>query len=218
MKENRNAIYITTLLTIATLASAIFITYSEKIHKMFENPDFVVNCLIGIFSGSILALIVAIINYSVIKRQELTEFANFINCLNIEIVPVYYLFTGGERNIEHEIKLILSIYRCLVEKFHMKPCKLSFLFPKTKIEKKVDEIMEIVGELYKKVLDTKLLIDKYEFDMVCVNELDEKIQSLFMHLRNYDGEELFTNILSKKHEELLSLSHLEYQQSGKISF
>lgn len=116
---------------------------------MFENPDFVVNCLIGIFSGSILALIVAIINYSVIKRQELTEFANFINCLNIEIVPVYYLFTGGERNIEHEIKLILSIYRCLVEKFHMKPCKLSFLFPKTKIEKKVDEIMEIVGELYK---------------------------------------------------------------------
>lgn len=38
MKENRNAIYITTLLTIATLASAIFITYSEKYIRCLRIP------------------------------------------------------------------------------------------------------------------------------------------------------------------------------------
>ena len=52
MRENKNAIYITLGIIITSLAVAILITYCECVNKKFLNPDFVVNCLIGIFTGS----------------------------------------------------------------------------------------------------------------------------------------------------------------------
>lgn len=216
MKENRNAIYITSILTVVTLTLAIFITYSECVHGLFLHPEFIVNCLLGIFAGAILGLIISIINYFVEVRVELTEYTSFINCLNIIIIPIYNLFKGGKRNCEYEITFILELYNFLMQNLHMKAIKLCFILPHTKIERKMDEILEMTTELYKKVLNTKLLIDKYKLGIITYIELDANISELFLYLRNYHGDRLFTNVLTEKHEELIKMVHLKFGSSGKI--
>lgn len=216
MKENRNAIYVTTILmTISLLLSGI-ITYNTKIRNFFMQPDFIVNCLLGIFASSMLALIIASINYSVMKSYELTEYANFINCLNISIIPIYNIFKEeGERNIDHEIEIILSIYEILKENLHMKPSRFYFLLPGKKLENKIDEIVGITCELYKKVLDVKLLIDKYKFKCISLETLDFEVRKLFLYLRDYGDDLLFTNMLTQKHEEYIELAHLQYSHKEK---
>lgn len=218
MRENRNAIYVTIILTGISLILSGVITYCERIRILFLQPDFIVNCFLGLFSGSILALVIASINYSATKRRELTEYANFVNCLNISIIPIYNLFKNGERNLDYELEIIISVYNILVANLHMKPSKFYFLIPKQKVEKKIDEILALTFELYEKILDLKLLADKYKFKCISQEELDCEIMEFFLYLRNYhdESEILYTNVLTKKHKEFLKLAHLQYTHSGKI--
>ncbi len=215
MRENRNAIYVLAIVDILTLSFSIMVTYVEEINVLFISPDFVVNCMMGIFTGAFLGMIIAIINYTVEKRREMTAYANYINCLNITIMPIYNLFKGGERNLEHEISIILIIYNYLLENLHMKPNKIYMLIPHTELEKKLDETIEMTTELYKKVLNVKMQIDKYKFGIIDVSKLEEIMNHFYLYLRNYDGDELFVNILTKKHEEFIKLSHLQYSHDGK---
>lgn len=217
MKENRNAIYVTLILLCISFLLSVAITYYDSVRILFLYPDFVVNCLLGIFTGSFLSLVIATINYSVIKKAELTEYANFINCLNISIIPIYSLFKDGKRNIDYEIEIILNVYQLLVTNLHMRPSRFYFFIPKRKLEKKIDETLVLTFDLYKKVLNLKLLIDKYQFKCISFLELDSEIMGFFIHLRNFDGDKLYTNVLTQKHNELLKLAHLGYTFDGKLN-
>lgn len=81
MKENRNAIYVTLVITTVALGLAIVFEYNEKLNDLLPKADFIINCLLGIFSGALLAMIVATINYRVEKKKFLTERINFVGCL-----------------------------------------------------------------------------------------------------------------------------------------
>lgn len=73
MKENRNAIYVTLVITTVALGLAIVFEYNEKLNELLPRADFIINCLLGIFSGSILALITAVINYRVERKRNEQE-------------------------------------------------------------------------------------------------------------------------------------------------
>lgn len=219
MRENRNAIYITFVLTIVSLMCAIAITYFEGVAKLFLQPQFIADTMLSIFTGSILALVIAIVNYQVIKRKELVEYANYINCLVIKIMPIYNLFrNNGERNIEYEITNILLIYDTLVEGVHIKANSIFFLLPNTRLEKQLNEILDSLAGLYKKVMVCKFAIDQYKFSCITEKEVDAAICELFMFLRNDDRGDMYTNTLSDMHKELLQLSKLKYEKSEKIDF
>ena len=49
MKENRNAIYVTLVITIVSLGLAIIFEYNEKLNDLLPKADFIINCLLGIF-------------------------------------------------------------------------------------------------------------------------------------------------------------------------
>ena len=218
MKENRNAAYYTLVITVVSLICAIIIRYNPIIYNLIAHPDFIIDCLLGIFTGAFLSLILALIQYNSIKRHELTEYANFINCLNINIIPIYNLFRGGERNLEYEISLILNIYSRLEERLHMKATESHFFIKQNRIEKQVDEMVEMTVELYSKILDVKQNIDKYRFEMIDESTINRSISDLFMFLRNYDHGELYTNVLGRKHNKLLDIAGLNYQYSKKLNF
>ena len=88
MKENRNAIYVTLVITTVALGLAIVFEYNEKLNELLPRADFIINCLLGIFSGSILALITAVINYRVERKRIITELLNFTQCLILELMPL----------------------------------------------------------------------------------------------------------------------------------
>ena len=218
MRENRTAIYITLILSIISLMSAVAITYFETVSRLFLQPQFVADTMLSIFAGAILSLIIAIINYQVMRKKELVEYANYINCLIIKIMPIYNLFRNGERNLEYEIENVLIIYDILEDGIHMKVNNFFFLVPNTKVEKKINEIFNSLTILYTKVMDCKFAIDKYRFKCIAEKELDDIISNLFLFLRNDDKGELYTNTLSDMHKDLLQLSKLKYEKSEKIDF
>ena len=217
MRENKNAIYITLGIIITSLAVAILITYCECVNKKFLNPDFVVNCLIGIFTGSFLSCIIAIVNYCVERKRLLVKEVVFLDELILQIVPIYYLFKNGQRNLEHEMQILSGIHVRLRDQIHLQPNEFQFFLPKTKIEKKLNEIDEILIELYSKVDNIKRLIDQYEFELIDDEVLDEKISEVYMYLRNYKGD-LFTNVLGEKQKELSILAKLKFDYELKMDF
>lgn len=109
MKENRNAIYVTLVITIVALGLAIVFEYNEKLNELLPRADFIINCLLGIFSGSILALITAVINYRVERKRIITELLNFTQCLILELMPLNnLLFEGGNFDSQKQIEIIES--------------------------------------------------------------------------------------------------------------
>ena len=48
MKENRNAIYVTLVITIVSLGLAIIFEYNAKLNDLLPKADFIINCLRGI--------------------------------------------------------------------------------------------------------------------------------------------------------------------------
>ena len=102
MKENRNAIYVTLVITIVSLGLAIIFEYNEKLNDLLPKADFIINCLLGIFSGALLAMLIAIINYRVEKKKFLTERINFVECLILELMPLNNLvLENGTHNLEN---------------------------------------------------------------------------------------------------------------------
>ena len=87
MRENRNAIYITMVIALMSLLLASLIEYCECISKKISHSDFIVNCFLGVFSGAMLALIIAVINYRVERKRFITERINFVGCLILELCP-----------------------------------------------------------------------------------------------------------------------------------
>ena len=140
-----------------------------------------------------------------------------INCLNITIIPIYNLYKKGKRNLEFEITIVMTIYNFLFENLHMKPCIVCFVLPHTKIEKKIDEMVSMTVELYKKLVKVKMEIDGYKFSMVSQDDLEIVLGEFFDYLRNYKDDDLFTNVLTDKHTELLKLAKLQYAHDGKLN-
>lgn len=216
MKENRNAVYVTLILSIISLALSILLTYVWKMPE-YMNQDFIVDCLLGVFTGAILSLIIAIINYNVLKRQAIAEFVSFINAFNVSIVPMFYLFKDAERNVEIEIEMINKWNDFLLQNYHMQINKIHLFNEKSKLAKKIDEISDMITELYILICETNNYIKQYEFRIISLDELDKQLIKLFMYMRNYkDTNDFFTNILSIKQDELQKLADLEYNKVQKM--
>ena len=134
MKENRNAIYVTLVITIVSLGLAIIFEYNEKLNDLLPKADFIINCLLGIFSGALLAMLIAIINYRVEKKKFLTERINFVECLILELMPLNNLvLENGKHNLENEENIIKNVYYLMRDYVHMRPKKFQTFFQKSKI-------------------------------------------------------------------------------------
>ncbi len=217
MRENRNAIYITACIAVVSLTMAAVITYCSTIQNLFLNADFAVNCLIGIFTGAFLSLIAAIINYRVERQRLLTVEVSFLSGLILEIIPIYYLFQGGYSNLEHETRIIDNIYQIMNAHIHLEPKELQFFCKKSKIEKQLDYIIDMLIELFAKIESSKRAIDRYEFQMIEEDELQDNLQELYIYLRDYKGQ-IFTNALGDERDKLSELAKLQFSHKLKTNF
>lgn len=217
MKENRIAIIIMIFMAVISLVMSIIIEYIEKANDWFINPDFIISCMLGLFSGAFLALLIAIINYNIIKKSKCVEFINLMNCLCLKLMPIYNIFKPeASREYKYCIEIIMDVYDYLLSNYHMKSCEIEFLFRKSKSNEIIDSSMEMINELYQKVLNIKLDIHKYEFQIITEEELIEKIDELLIYLRNYGSDKnLYTNVLSTKQNDLQNKLNIEFDYKGR---
>nr|DAY70039.1 MAG TPA: hypothetical protein [Caudoviricetes sp.] len=218
MKENRDAIYVTLTITVLSLGFAVIAEYCEKINNLLPKADFIINCLLGIFSGAMLAMIIAIINYRVEKKKFLTERINFIGCLILELMPLNNLvLENGKHNLENEENIIKDVYYLMRDYVHMRPNNFQTFFPKSKIVNINQEIMDMIIELYLKVENLKRLIEKSKFGIINRSEIEKKIDELLKYLLEYESS-CYTNILGRKTNELQSFMNIKYDYEAKMEF
>ena len=218
MKENRNAIYVTLVITIVSLGLAIIFEYNEKLNDLLPKADFIINCLLGIFSGALLAMLIAIINYRVEKKKFLTERINFVECLILELMPLSNLvLENGKHNLENEENIIKNVYYLMRDYVHMRPNNFQTFFPKSKIVNADREIMNMVIELYLKIERLRRLIEKCKFEIISDNELEKRVDELLEYLLEYDNS-YYTNILVRKANELQKLMNIKYDYEEKMEF
>lgn len=218
MKENRDAIYVTLTITVLSLGFAVIAEYCEKINNLLPKADFIINCLLGIFSGAMLAMIIAIINYRVEKKKFLTERINFIGCLILELMPLNNLvLENGKHNLENEENIIKDVYYLMRDYVHMRPNNFQTFFPKSKIVNINQEIMDMIIELYLKVENLKRLIEKSKFGIINRSEIEKKINELLKYLLEYESS-CYTNILERKTNELQSFMNIKYDYEAKMEF
>lgn len=218
MKENRNAIYVTLVIAIVSLGLAIIFEYNEKLNELLPKADFIINCLLGIFSGAVLAMLVAIINYRVEKKKFLTERINFAECLILELMPLNNLvLERGKHNLENEENIIKNVYYLMRDYVHMRPNNFQTFFPKSKIVNADQEIMNMIIDLYLKIENLKRSIEKCKFEIVSSNELEKKIDELLMYLLEYN-DSCYTNVLGRKANELQKLMNIKYDHEAKMEF
>ena len=207
MKENRNAIYVTLVITIVSLGLAIIFEYNEKLNDLLPKADFIINCLLGIFSGALLAMLIAIINYRVEKKKFLTERINFVECLILELMPLNNLvLENGKHNLENEENIIKNVYYLMRD-----------YVPKSKIVNADREIMNMVIELYLKIERLRRLIEKCKFEIISDNELEKRVDELLEYLLEYDNS-YYTNILVRKANELQKLMNIKYDYENVPSY
>ena len=218
MKENRNAIYVTLVITIVSLGLAIIFEYNEKLNDLLPKADFIINCLLGIFSGALLAMLIAIINYRVEKKKFLTERINFVECLILELMPLNNLvLENGKHNLENEENIIKNVYYLMRDYVHMRPNNFQTFFPKSIIVNADREIMNMVIELYLKIERLRRLIEKCKFEIISDNELEKRVDELLEYLLEYDNS-YYTNILVRKANELQKLMNIKYDYEEKMEF
>ena len=218
MKENRKAIYVTLVITIVSLGLAIIFEYNEKLNDLLPKADFIINCLLGIFSGALLAMLIAIINYRVEKKKFLTERINFVECLILELMPLNNLvLENGKHNLENEENIIKNVYYLMRDYVHMRPNNFQTFFPKSKIVNADREIMNMVIELYLKIERLRRLIEKCKFEIISDNELEKRVDELLEYLLEYDNS-YYTNILVRKANELQKLMNIKYDYEEKMEF
>lgn len=218
MKENRNAIYVTLVITIVSLGLAIIFEYNEKLNDLLPKADFIINCLLGIFSGALLAMLIAIINYRVEKKKFLTERINFVECLILELMPLNNLvLENGKHNLENEENIIKNVYYLMRDYVYMRPNNFQTFFPKSKIVNADREIMNMVIELYLKIERLRRLIEKCKFEIISDNELEKRVDELLEYLLEYDNS-YYTNILVRKANELQKLMNIKYDYEEKMEF
>ena len=143
MRENRNAIYVTLVITIVSLGLAIVFEYNEKLNNLLPKADFIINCLLGIFSGSILALITAVINYRVERKRIITELLNFTQCLILELMPLNNLFfEGGNFDSQKQIEIIESACDMLRDYIHLRPIEFHPFFQRGRLVDANKKVMD----------------------------------------------------------------------------
>lgn len=158
MKENRNAIYVTLVITTVALGLAIVFEYNEKLNELLPRADFIINCLLGIFSGSILALITAVINYRVERKRIITELLNFTQCLILELMPLNNrFFEGGNFDSQKQIEIIESACDMLRDYIHLRPIEFHPFFQRGRLVNANKKVMDMLIELYVKIEALKRL-------------------------------------------------------------
>lgn len=218
MRENRNAIYITMVIALMSLLLASLIEYCECISKKISHSDFIVNCFLGVFSGAMLALIIAVINYRVERKRFITERINFVGCLILELMPFNSLiFKGGNYSLEKEIEVIKTVYYFMRDYVHMKPNEFQPFFSTGKLVDKDEEIMLMIIELYTKIEKLNRLSDEYTFNIIHREQLENEINNLLTYLKKYKNS-CYTNILGRKRDELQELVGIKYDHEEKMDF
>ncbi len=218
MKENRNAIYVTLAITVLSLGVAVVVEYCEKINNLLPKADFIINCLLGIFSGAMLAMIIAIINYRVERKRFITERLNFVGCLILELMPLNSLILkGGNYSLKKEIEVIKTVYYFMRDYVHMRPNEFQPFFSNGKLVKANEEIMFMVTELYIKIEKLNRLSDEYAFEIIYRKQLEDEINSLLKYLEKYD-DTCYTNILGRKRDKLQKLVGIKYDKEEKMEF
>lgn len=218
MRENRNAIYVTLVITTVSLGLAIVFEYNEKLNELLLRADFIINCLLGIFSGSILALITAVINYRVERKRIITELLNFTQCLTLELMPLNNLFfEGGNFDSQKQIEIIESACDMLRDYIHLRPIEFHPFFQRGRLVNANKKVMDMLIELYVKIEALRRLIIKCEFDIIDDEELNERIEDLLKYLKKYENS-CYTNVLGERRDELQKLVGIKYDHEEKMEF
>ena len=218
MRENRNAIYVTLVITTVSLGLAIVFEYNEKLNNLLPKADFIINCLLGIFSGSILALITAVINYRIERKRIITELLNFTQCLILELMPLNNLiFEGGNFDLQKQIEIIESACDMLRDYIHLRPIEFHPFFQRGRLVDANKKVMDMLVELYVKTEALKRLIIKYEFDIIDYEEIDERIEDLLKYLKKYE-KGCYTDVLGERRDELQKLVGIKYERNEKMEF
>ena len=72
-------------------------------------------------------------------------------------------------------------------------------------------------ELFSKIESSKRAIDRYEFQMIEEDELQDNLLELYMYLRDYKGQ-IFTNALGVERDKLSELAKLQFSHKLKTNF
>jgi len=219
MKEQKYSILISLIIVIVSLSLAIIIKYYSGVKSLFQYPDFIIDCLLGIFTGAFLTLLISIINYRLYRKKEIIEFYNFVNQTILSIVPTIYPFIrNAERNPDYEIELILAIHNNLLNNLHMHIDGFSFIFPTPRLGKVITDVRNILFDVYGKTININKLVSQYKFGLIKFEQLDEQIKDLFTVLRNYDGDQALVNLLTEMHSKISVYGKLKVTHSKTIKF
>lgn len=218
MRENRNAIYVTLVITTVSLGLAIVFEYNEKLNDLLPKADFIINCLLGIFSGAILALITAAINYRIERKRIITELLNFTQCLILELMPLNNLiFEGGNFDLQKQIEIIESVCDMLRDYIHLRPIEFHPFFQRGRLVDANKKVMDMLIELYVKTEALKRMIKKCEFGIIANKEINERMEDLLKYLEK-DENGCYTDVLGERRDELQKLVGIKYERNEKMEF
>lgn len=218
MRENRNAIYVTLVITTVSLGLAIVFEYNEKLNDLLPKADFIINCLLGIFSGAILALITAVINYRIERKRIITELLNFTQCLILELMPLNNLiFEGGNFDLQKQIEIIESVCDMLRDYIHLRPIEFHPFFQRGRLVDANKKVMDMLIELYVKTEALKRMIKKCEFGIIANKEINERMEDLLKYLEK-DENGCYTDVLGERRDELQKLVGIKYERNEKMEF
>ena len=178
MKENKVAIQ--WLIVILTISFAFVIVLEWQLDKftigiMQGHRTFVINALLGIFSSSVLALIISIISYKVKRKKLLYEYYKVTQSYLHETTFFYKQYLDNVSNEEiisglqrkepkYEIKDLQIFYLQIA---FIKP-ELAFFVKKNKYKEQINSIYNTIGKIHSKYL--KLLKVAYNLEaekMLC---------------------------------------------------
>ena len=174
--------------------------------------------MLGIFSGAILALITAVINYRIERKRIITELLNFTQCLILELMPLNNLiFEGGNFDLQKQIEIIESVCDMLRDYIHLRPIEFHPFFQRGRLVDANKKVMDMLIELYVKIEALKRMIKKCEFGIIANKEINERMEDLLKYLEK-DENGCYTDVLGERRDELQKLVGIKYERNEKMEF
>lgn len=176
MRANKLAIIITSVVSVFALLVAVLMNYAFEIEDKFA-----VNLLVGIFASGLVAVVIAIINYTIERRRTLEKFAEYMN----KAIDNYGLFENDgdfDKSLQSVIKMADFDYMeldnayaefCFI--FYNKRTK-AYIYEKLysrtiELRKHINYCAYHFKEYYKQNVGNKSIMLQY------LNELDSLIMS-----------------------------------------
>ncbi len=178
MKNNKQAIWITTIISIFSLIISVSNWHISLFN--FKNADYWSNLFLGIFTSGLLTLMISIINYRNEKRKTLEKF--YVNTMKVIKNIYFYIAHKTNDNIDYTIDLILEISKFDYTELDNAYGDISFMFNNKKNTKYIFE------DIYNPICEFKNLISfcSFHFNEYKSNTSKNK-KAIQMYLNKIDN-------------------------------